>query len=45
MDVDGGGGLLEEDAVVADAQAQEALELPGGRFDGKRRLNSGNQYQ
>ncbi len=33
MDIDRVGGFLEEDAVVADAQAQEAFELAGERLD------------
>ena len=33
MDSDGVGGFLEEDAVVADAKAEEAFKLAGERLD------------
>ena len=36
---DGFGGLLEEDAVVANAEAEEAVELAGERLDGMRPAN------
>ena len=36
MDVDRIGGLLEEDAMVAGAEAEEALELAGEGLDAAR---------
>ena len=36
MDGDGVGSLLEEDAVVADAEAEEAVEFAGEGLDSAR---------
>ncbi len=36
MDGDGVGGLLEEDAVIADAEAKQTLKLAAERLDAPR---------